>query len=159
MTAVRLVTLILTVALLSAASPATHAQQPGKVYRIGVLELVEAAANIENLDAFRAGMKELGYVEGQSFVLEYRSADGRAERFSDLARELVRLNVDVIVTRGTPAALAARHATKTIPVVMASSGDPVAEGIVRSLARRTGSLRYSSASAWSSRPYVRDMSD
>lgn len=115
---------------LLAAPLAIEAQQTGKVYRIGVLEVVGVASNAANLSAFRRGLAELGYVEGQNFVIEYRSADGRAERFSDLATELIRLNVDVIVTRGTPATLAAKQATQTIPIVMASSGDPVAEGIV-----------------------------
>lgn len=117
-----------------------EAQQAVKSYRIGVLEIVEESANVANLTAFREGLRELGYVEGQNFALEYRSADGRAERFSDLASELVRLNVDVIVTRGTPAALAAKHATGTIPIVMASSGDPAAEGVVASLARPGGNV-------------------
>ena len=117
-----------------------NAQQKAKVYRIGVLDDVGMAANAENLGAFRHGLSELGYVEGQSFTIEYRSADGRTERFGDLARELVRLEADVIVTRGTPAALAAKHATETIPIVMASSGDPAAEGIVASLARPGGNV-------------------
>ena len=98
------------------------------------------ASNAANLSAFRQGLAELGYVEGQNFVIEYRSADGRAERFSDLAIELVRLKVDVIVTRGTPATLAAKQVTQTIPIVMASSGDPVVEGIVASLARPGGNV-------------------
>ena len=106
-----------------------------KVYRIGMLEVVSETSNTTNLASFRQGLKELGYVEEQNFVIEYRSADGRAGRFPDLASELVRLKVDVIVTRGTPAALAAKHATRTIPIVMASSGDPVRSGIVASLAR------------------------
>jgi len=106
-----------------------------KVYRIGVLEAVDAESNVANLSAFRQGLAELGYVEGQNVVIEYRSADGRPERFRDLARELVRLEVDVIVTRGSPAALSAKHVTRTIPIVMASSGDPAAEGIVRRLSR------------------------
>lgn len=79
-------------------------------------------------------------MEGQNFVIECRSADGRAERFSDLAAELVRLKVDVIVTRGTPAALAAKEATQAIPIVMAPSGDRVVEGIVASLARPGGNV-------------------
>jgi putative ABC transport system substrate-binding protein len=119
---------------------AAEAQQAGKVYRIGVLEIVGASANAANLTAFREGLRELGYVEGQNFTIEYRSADGRTEQFPDLASELVRLKVDVIVTRGTPAALAAKHATGTIPIVMASSGDPAAEGIVASLARPGGNV-------------------
>jgi putative ABC transport system substrate-binding protein len=98
------------------------------------------AANEANLRAFRQGLAELGYVEGRNLVIEYRSADDRTERLGDLAVELVRLKVDVIVTRGTPAALAAKQATRTIPIVMASSGDPVAEGIVASLARPGGNV-------------------
>jgi putative ABC transport system substrate-binding protein len=123
-----------------AAPLAIEAQQTGKVYRIGVLEIVDAASNAANLGAFRQGLAELGYAEGQNFVIEYRSADGHAERLGNLATELVRLKVDVIVTRGTPAALAAKQATQTIPVVMASSGDPVVEGIVASLARPGGNI-------------------
>jgi putative ABC transport system substrate-binding protein len=129
------------VAVLILAPPlAIEAQQPGKVYRIGVLEIAGVAANAANLSAFRQGLAELGYVEGQNLVIEYRSADGRPERFSALATELVRLGVDVIVTRGTPAALTAKQATHTIPIVMASSGDPVLEGIVASLARPGGNV-------------------
>ncbi len=101
-----------------------EAQQTGKVYRIGILEAIPAARNAANLDALRNGLRDLGYVEGRNLVIEYRSADGRAERFPDLASELVRLKVDLIVTRGTPAARAAKAATGTIPVVMATMGDP-----------------------------------
>jgi len=128
------------VALLCAVTAVAHAQPAAKVYRIGVLEITDAASNAEYLGAFRLGLRELGYVEGQNFVIEYRSSDGRHERFPDLARELVRLGVDVIVTRGTPAALSARQATRTIPIVMASSGDPAGEGIVASLARPGGNV-------------------
>jgi putative tryptophan/tyrosine transport system substrate-binding protein len=127
-------------AALLAAPLGIEAQQAGKVHRIGVLELVGVASNAANLSAFRQGLAELGYVEGQHFVIEYRSADGHPERFSDLATELVRLNVDVIVTRGTPATLAAKQVTQTIPIVMASSGHPVFEGIVTSLARPGGNI-------------------
>jgi putative ABC transport system substrate-binding protein len=127
-------------ALLWAAPLAVNAQPSGKVYRIGVLEMVAAAANADNLDAFRQALRELGYAEGQHFVLEYRSADGHGERCLDLATELVRLSVDVLVTRGTPAALAAKHATTSIPIVMASSGDPMVAGIVRSFARPRGTI-------------------
>ena len=87
-------------AILCAAFLPAQAQHAAKVYPIGVLETVEAASNGENLGAFRQGLRELGSVEGPHFVIEYRSADGRADRLPDLARELVRLNVDVIVTRG-----------------------------------------------------------
>ena len=119
--------------VVAAAPLAARAQQPGKVYRIGVLESIPAAQNSANLDALRNGLRELGYVEGRNLVIEYRSADGDAERFPALASELVRLDVDLIVTRGTPATAAARNATATIPVVMATMGDP--SGLVASFAR------------------------
>lgn len=125
---------------LLAAPLAARAQPAGREYRIGMLDLVGTPSNEANLDAFRHGLRELGHVEGQSFVIEYRSAEGRAERFPDLAAELVRLKVDVIVTRGTSAALGARHATDTIPIVMAWSGDPVFAGLVSSLARPGGNV-------------------
>ncbi len=105
---------------LLAAPLAVCAQQWGKVYRIGILEPIPAAQNAANLDAMRKGLRDLGYIEGQNLVIEYRSADGRAEQFPDLAAELVRLRVDLIVTRGTPATNAAKSATETIPVVMAA---------------------------------------
>ncbi len=113
-------------------------QQAGRVYRIGILEAIPAAQNAANLDALRRGLRGLGYVEGQNLVIEYRSADGRADRFPDLAAELVRLKVDLIVTRGTPAAKAAKDATETIPVIMATMGDP--RSIVASFARPGGNI-------------------
>jgi putative ABC transport system substrate-binding protein len=119
---------------------AVRAQQPGNVRRVGMLETTSREGNAANLAAFHKGLRELGYVEGQNLVIEYRSADGRAERFPDLANELVRLKVDVIVTRGTPAALAAKKATQTIPVVMAANGDPLGSGLIASLARPGGNL-------------------
>ncbi len=127
-------------AVLLASPLAAEAQRAGKVTRIGALEPTSMALNAANLDAFRQGLRELGYVEGQNFVVEYRSADGRSERFPDLAAELVRLKVDVILTRGTPAVIAAKNATRTIPVVMAASGDPVLSGVVASLARPGGNV-------------------
>ena len=114
-----------------------RAQQVGTVYRIGMLEPISAARNAANLNALRKGLRELGYVEGRNLVIKYRSADGRAERFPDLASELVRLKVDLIVTRGTPATIAAKNA-KTIPVVMATMGGPGA--IVSSFARPGGNI-------------------
>ena len=123
---------------LLAAPLAARAQQVGKVYRIGILEAIPAARNAANLDALRRGLRDLGYVEGRNLVIEYRSADGRAERFPDLASELVRLKVDLIVTRGTPAARAAKNATGTIPVVMATMGDP--HPIVASFAHPGGNI-------------------
>ncbi|HXU91202.1 MAG TPA: ABC transporter substrate-binding protein [Methylomirabilota bacterium] len=123
-----------------AAPLAAEAQQSQKVYRIGMLERTSPAINAANLDGFKRGLRELGYVEQRDFVIEYRSADGRNERFPTLATELVRLNVDVIVTRGTPATLAAKNATATIPVIIVGIGDPVGQGIVASLARPGGNL-------------------
>jgi putative ABC transport system substrate-binding protein len=114
---------LLALALL-AAPLVGEAQPAGKVYRIGMLETRSTVLNAANIDAFRQGLRELGYKEGQNLEIEYRSSDGRDERFPGLASALVGLKVDVILTRGTPAALAAKSATRTIPVVMAASGDP-----------------------------------
>jgi putative ABC transport system substrate-binding protein len=100
----------------AAAWPLTaRAQQLGRVYRIGLLETAPVAANAANFDALRKGLRELGYVEGRNLVLDYRSADGRPERFPQLAAELLRLNVDLIVTRGTPAVMAAKNAPRRFP--------------------------------------------
>src|SRR5450432_3603362 len=123
---------------LLAAPLAARAQQVGKVYRVGILEAIPATQNAANLDALRKGLRDLGYVEGRNLVIEYRSADGRAERFPDLASELVGLKVDLIVTRGTPAAKAAKNATGTIPVVMAAMGEPLA--VVGTLAHPGGNI-------------------
>jgi len=118
------------------ASPfAVEAQPLEKPYRIGMLERTSTAINAGNVGAFRQGLRERGYIEGESFVIEYRSADGRDEQFPGLAAELVRLRVSMILTRGTPAALAAKSATATIPVIFTGVGDPVGQGIVASLAR------------------------
>jgi putative ABC transport system substrate-binding protein len=123
-----------------AATSSAHAQQPARSRRIGILETASPALNIRNLDALRRGLRELGYIENQNYILEYRSADGDAGRFPALANELVRLGVDLIVTRGTPAARAAKNATETIPIVMAAVGEPLGVGIVESLARPGGNL-------------------
>ena len=117
------------------------AQQPAaRLYRIGMLETISATLNAANLDAFRQGLRELGYREGKNYVLVYRSADGAAERFPRLVAELVRLPVDILVTRGTPAAQAAQDATSTIPVVMAAIGEPLGVGVVDSLVRPGGNI-------------------
>jgi putative ABC transport system substrate-binding protein len=133
-----LITLIGSAAV--AASGPAWAQQPAKSRRIGILETVSPSLNIKNIDALRRGLRELGYVEDRNYVLEYRSADGDAERFPALADELVRLGVDLIVARGTPAARAAKNATETIPIVMAAIGEPLGVGVVESLARPGGNL-------------------
>ena len=119
---------------------AAEAQPLGKMHRIGMLERTSPLTNAANVDGFRHGLRERGYVEGESFAIEYRSADGRDERFPDLAAELVEMKVSLILTRGTPAALAAKHATATIPVVFTGVGDPVGQGIVSSLARPGGNV-------------------
>jgi len=115
------------------------AQQAGKIWRIGMLENTSRSVNAANFDAFRQGMRELGYVEGQNLVIEYRSVDGRSERYPELAADLVRLKVDLIVTRGTPAVLAAKSASATIPVVMAAIAEPPTS-VIASLARPGGNV-------------------
>jgi putative ABC transport system substrate-binding protein len=122
---------ILSVNLLAAASFAAEAQNAPKRPRIGVL----AQDQSPELDAFRQGLRELGYVEGQTIAIEWRSADDRPERFSELAAELVRLKLDVIVAPNNTAVAAASKASTTIPVVMVYPSDPVALGFVESLAR------------------------
>jgi putative ABC transport system substrate-binding protein len=116
---------------------AVRAQQSGQTYRIGLLETTSAQLNARYIAAFRAALQELGYTEGRNLVLEYRSADGDASRFPALAAELISSKVDLIVARGTPAALATKRATNTIPVIMAV-GEPLL--IVDSLARPGGNI-------------------
>jgi len=115
---------------------AAKAQRAGKVARIARLEQGSAGTD----SAFRQGLRELGYVEGQNIIIEYRYAEGRAERLPDLAAELVSLKVDVIVAGGTLAPLAAKQATRTIPIVLAAAGDPVGTGLVPSLAKPGGNV-------------------
>ena len=119
---------------------AARAQQPAKTWRIGVLETISPDLNAKNIEALKRGLRELGYLENQNYVLEYRSADGDSERFPAFADELVRLRVDLIVTRGTPAARAAKSATESIPIVMAAIGEPLGTGVVASLARPGGNV-------------------
>jgi putative ABC transport system substrate-binding protein len=118
----------------------TEAQQPVKVHRIGFLGLGSAAGMVFDIEPLQQGLRELGYVEGQHFTLEYRGAEGRPERLADLAVELVRLPVNLIVTYAS-GVLAAKHATTTLPIVVLSmGGDPVEAGIVESLARPGGNI-------------------
>jgi putative tryptophan/tyrosine transport system substrate-binding protein len=124
---------------LLAAPLAAEAQQAAKIARIGYLA-PNLAASPHLHEAFRQGLRDLGYVEGQNIVIEYRSAEGKAERLPALAAELVALKVDVIVVPGTVGVLAAKQATKTIPIVFAVAADPVGSGLVTSLARPGGNV-------------------
>jgi putative ABC transport system substrate-binding protein len=119
---------------------AARAQQPTKVWHIGMLDAVPRTLNTANFDAFRKGLDRLGYVEGQNLRIDYRSADGEIKRFAVLAAELVDAKVDLIVTRGTPAVMTAKAATATIPVVMAASGEPLTSGVIAGLARPGGNV-------------------
>jgi len=124
-----------------AAPPGVQAQPPGKVYRIGYLSTGSATSTYSRpLEAFRQGLHELGWIEGQNIVIEFRYAEGRVDRLPGLAQELVRLKVDVIAASPTPSALAARNATRTIPIVGMSLTEPVALGLVSSLARPGGNV-------------------
>ncbi len=119
---------------------ASFAQPQGKVWRVGFLGLTTAQGYARPLDAMRAGLRDLGYVEGKNIVIESRWADEKFERLPRLAAELARLGVDVIVTHATPGARAAKQATTTIPIVVAAIGDAIALGIVASLARPGGNV-------------------
>src|SRR2546425_4599095 len=137
----------LTLSLL-AAPLAADAQQAGKVPRIGFLGVTSPSDRPSHLDAFRQRLRELGWVEGQNIVIDYRYAEGRVDRLPDLAAELVRLKVDLIVaSAGTQAATAAKNATETIPIVMIYVRDPVGTGLIASLARPGGNVTGVSGSA------------
>jgi len=112
-----------------------QAQQPKKVPRIGFLGLPSASSFGKQMEALRAGLRDLGYLEGKNVLIDYRWAEGNYDRLSDLAGELVRLRVDILVTHGTPGTIAAKRATTTIPIIMTTSADAVASGLVESLAR------------------------
>jgi len=120
---------------------AAVAQPTGKVHRLGYLGSTSASGyHAQLLEAFRRGLRELGYVEGRNLTIEYRWAEGRYDQLPALAAELIRLPVDLIVTHGTPGSRAAKQATTTIPIVMAISGDAVATGLVATLARPGGNI-------------------
>ena len=119
---------------------AVRAQQLGKVSRIGFLGTSSPSLERPLVDAFVQKLRELGHVEGATIAIEYRWAEGQDDRLPDLAAELVRIKPDVIVTTGTPGTLAAKQATATIPIVFASSGNPLNTGLVASLARPGGNV-------------------
>jgi putative ABC transport system substrate-binding protein len=125
---------LLTVLLLASVHLA-EAQQSKKVPRIGYLTLGSISSSSPRREAFREGLRNLGYVEGQNIIVEYRYADGKTERLPELASEMVRLNLDVIVAGGTQVNLAVKKATDKIPIVMANTDDPLGSGLVDSLAR------------------------
>jgi len=121
-------------------SPAADAQQTAKVLRIGFLDGGTAAGSAVRLEAFRQELRKLDWIEGKNIAFEYRFAEQKNERLPELAADLARLKVDLIVVSGTAAALAAKSATTTIPIVMTNAGDPVAAGLVASLARPGGNV-------------------
>lgn len=145
---------VVALALAMMAPLAAEAQQPAKVARIGYL--LGSPETRALLDAFRQGLRERGYVEGQNILIEVRAADGKIDRIPGLATELARLKVDVIVAGSTTGARAAQQATTTIPIFAPAMGDPVRDGLVASLARPGGNITGSTIldrelvrSAWS----------
>jgi putative ABC transport system substrate-binding protein len=130
---------LLATVLLTTASLA-EAQQPTRIPRIGHLIATSPSASPGRIEAFRQGLRELGYIEGKNIIIEWRYAEGKLDRLPELAAELVRLNVDVIVTAGPPDTRAAKQATRTIPTVMTQDADPVGSGFVASLARPGGNI-------------------
>ena len=130
---------ILTVVVLAFVHPA-YAQQPKKVPRIGILSSGSPSSSKEVVEPLEQGLRDLGYIEGQNITIEHRYAEGMAERLPDLAAELVQLKVDVIVVSGSPSTQAAMNATKTIPIVMTNTNDPVGVGLVASLAHPGGNV-------------------
>jgi putative ABC transport system substrate-binding protein len=126
--------------MLLALSLSAQAQQANKVPRVGSLYAGSPSTQSARIEAFRQGLRELGYVEGKNIIIDYRYAEGQYDRLPALVAELVRLKVDVIVTGGAPATRAAKEATSTIPIVMTQVGDPVGSGFVASLARPGGNI-------------------
>jgi putative tryptophan/tyrosine transport system substrate-binding protein len=125
-------------AMLFALGVTVEAQQTKKVPRIGYLS--SGSRSSADVEAFQQGLRDLGYIEGQNITIEYRSTEGMAERLPNLAAELVRLKVDIIVVSGSPSTQAAKNATKTIPIVMTNVTDPVGIGLVASLAHPGGNV-------------------
>src|SRR5262245_60809727 len=134
------ITVLALCAMLFALCSSAAAQQPGKIFRIAFLDNSTASGIAVLSDAFRQELHKLGWIEGKNITLEYRFSEQKRERLPELAADLVRLNVDLIVTTGDPPALAAKGATTTIPIVMANAGDPVGSGLVASLARPGGNV-------------------
>src|SRR6266480_7207035 len=131
---------ILFVVVLLAVAVIAEAQQPTKVPRMGFLSSLSPTVVLDRVEAFRQGLRELGYVEGKNIIIDWRYAQGKTERLPDLAAELVRLNVDVIVTGGPAVNRFAKEATHTIPIILAFDNDPVGNGFAASLARPGGNI-------------------
>ena len=132
-----IVALVITLVMCGAV---VQAQQTGKIFRIGFLNASTASGSAVHMDAFRQEMRKFGWIEGKNITIEYRFGEQKNERLPELAADLVRLRVDLIVVVGTPASLAAKRATAAIPIVMASVPDPVAAGLVASLAQPGGNV-------------------
>jgi putative ABC transport system substrate-binding protein len=144
----KLVEIIAIVVALTVCGARVDAQQTGKIFRIGFLDPSTASGSAVLVEALRQELRKLGWIEGKNFTTEYRFAEQKPERLPELAAELVRLKVDLIVVSGTPPALAAKKATTTIPIVMASPADPVGAGLVASLARPGGNVTGNSGLAF-----------
>jgi len=142
------ITLWLLATLFLASVSLAEAQQTGKIVRIGFLDTSTASGSAVLWDAFRQEMRKLGWIEGKNIAIEYRFAEQKPERLPELAVDLVRLKVGLIVVSGTPPALAAKNATTTIPIVMANVADPVGQGLVASLARPGGNVTGNSGLAF-----------
>jgi len=136
----RKITVLILWALLIALCLSAEAQQPKKISRVGLLIAGSASYMSASINSFRHGLRELGYIEGKTVLIEERFADAKLDRLTGLAAELVDRNVDVVVTAGTPGVEAWKKATKTIPIVFVAVGDPVASGMVSSLARPGGNI-------------------
>jgi len=134
------ITVLTLCAVVLALCVSTHAQQTGKIFRIGILDPSTASGSAVLWEALRQELSKLGWIEGKNITFEYRFADGKFDRLSGLTAGLVRLKVDLIVVSGGAPALAAKSATTTIPIVITTSGDPVAQGLVASLARPGGNV-------------------
>ena len=131
---------VLLIGLASVSVRFVEAQQPAKIQRIGYLTANSSSVELPRIETFRQGLRAFGYIEGQNIAIDYRFTDGKFERLPDIAAELVRLKVDVLVANTTNAALAAKHATSTIPIFFMGVSDPIEAGLVESLARPGGSI-------------------
>jgi putative tryptophan/tyrosine transport system substrate-binding protein len=136
----KLVGIVALVVTLAMCGVVAQAQQPTRIPRIGCLNATSPSTRSARIEAFRQGLRELGYLEGKNIVIEYRHAEGKLDRLTELAAELVRVKVDVIVMTGPTSTRAAKEETNTIPIIMMNEGDPVASRFVANLARPGGNI-------------------